>query len=134
MINILYDNNLILDLVDDSRSRHNLVIKTVKDNFLTSSSFISATTAERLYYQMDRLRFTKLEVDTIISKFEIAPVTHLEINLAQKYCEKCSDYEDAIEIAICELQKINVFVTADKKLFNKMQKLNLMNLKVELVK
>jgi predicted nucleic acid-binding protein len=134
MINILYENNLILDLVDASRPRHNLIIETIQNNFLFASSFISATTAERLYYQMDRLDFDKSEVDSTVNKFEIAPVTQDEIILAQELYDKSSDYEDAIEISICKLQNINIFVTADKKLSNKIQRLRIPNLEVRYIK
>lgn len=132
MINILYDNNLILDLVDSSRPRHVLITQILQDNLLSSVSFISATTAERLYYQLDRLGFDKSDVDSLVNRFEIASVNDDEIILAQKLYEKCADYEDAIEIAICKLQNIDKFVTADKKLFNKITSLQIPSLEIEL--
>jgi rRNA-processing protein FCF1 len=132
MINILIDNCILLDFCQVERLRHDKVMEFLKHQPF-SKFFISATTAERLYYQLAKVDIEKTTTDSFISYFEIMEVNSKNIFMAQELCDKWSDFEDAVEISICKLQNVDVFVTADKKLSNKILRLKIPNLEVRLV-
>lgn len=129
MNTILIDNCILLDFCQKKRFRHTKVMEFIKTQIF-SQQFISATTAERLYYQLDRHDIEKIKIDSFISQFNIMEVGSENIFMAQELCDKSSDYEDAIEISILKLQKIDIFLTADKKLANKINKMNIKGLEV----
>lgn len=133
MNTILIDNCILLDFCQKKRFRHTKVMEFIKTQIF-SQQFISATTAERLYYQLDRHDIEKIKIDSFISQFNIMEVGSENIFMAQELCDKSSDYEDAIEISILKLQKIDIFLTADKKLANKINKMNIKGLEVVVVK
>jgi predicted nucleic acid-binding protein len=130
---ILIDNCVVLDFCQKERPRHTKVMEFIKTQIF-SQQFISATTAERLYYQLDRYDVEKVKIDSFISQFNIMEVGTENIFMAQELCDKSSDYEDALEISICKLQKVDIFLTADKKLANKINKMSIKGLEIVVVK
>jgi predicted nucleic acid-binding protein len=133
MKTILIDNCCLLDLFLESRLRHKQVIKFLESS-TDSPLYITATTAERLYYQLDLENISKVSIDEFVNQFNISEVNEEIIQESQRLCQKSSDLEDAIEVAVCQSINIDIFLTADKKLRNKIESNEELSFEVILIK
>jgi predicted nucleic acid-binding protein len=134
-MNVFLDTNVVLDLILPNRERKELVMGKIKffgESYAEVNLFVSAKSVADIYY-ISRKYISKSDVDYGLEDFVILDSTSQACNFAIQSTDKHDDIEDIMQIACCNENKINTFITADTKLIETYGHLFNRKTKVELI-
>ena len=118
---ILFDTNIILDVLMD-RKPHSDAATKLFDSVETGSiaGYICATTVTTIHYLASKAigkDRAKLELEKLLSLFEVAPVNRAVIEMALR--NRMADFEDAVLCEAARHVQVNGIVTRNVRDFKK---------------
>jgi predicted nucleic acid-binding protein len=120
-VKILFDTNIILDILLDRKPFSDLAVKLVsKVEKKEIKGFLGATTITTIYYLASKVAGKKKadrEISKLLSIFKIAPVNNSVLEEAIK--AKFKDLEDAVLHEAAKQVKVQGIVTRNAKDFKK---------------
>lgn len=116
---ILFDTNIILDVLLDREPFSDLALKLVsKAEKKEIKGYLGATTVTTIYFLASKVAGKKkadLEISKLLSIFQIAPVNKSVLTEAIK--SKFSDFEDAVLHEAAKQSRVQGIVTRNPKDF-----------------
>lgn len=133
MNNIFLDTNIAIDLIQ-GRERMSK-IQNIFDMINQTGEFklfVSANSVADIYYIL-RKQVTKVKIDEFLRAISILDSTGQSCEYAMLNTDNHDDIEDVMQIACCNENKINIFLTADPKLVERYERLINHRTKIKLI-
>jgi predicted nucleic acid-binding protein len=134
MNNIFLDTNIVVDLIQ-GRERMPKIQNTfhVVNQTEEFKLFVSANSVADIYYIL-RKQVMKVKIDEFLKEITILDSTGAGCEYAILNTNKHDDIEDIMQIACCNENKINTFITADPELIESYGHLFIHKTKIELIR
>lgn len=113
---IFLDTNIVLDMMDSSRSNHTKSLKLLEFSITKDIQiFISEDMLSTIYYINSDKDYTLIFFEKLISKWNIVPFGQKIISDSIAFCMKTgSDFEDTLQCFCANHHQCDL-VTSDKK-------------------
>jgi predicted nucleic acid-binding protein len=133
MNNIFLDTNVVIDIIEQ-RERFCKIKTKLFDagEMMEIKLFMSANSFADVYYILRKIT-SKTTIDEKLKNITILDSTVMSCTFAQLNTDKHDDIEDIMQIACCNENKINTFITADPELIEKYGHLFIHKTKIELI-
>lgn len=133
MISVFFDTNIMIDLILQrtrvSKIQHILEQIDVLQKFQIS---ISAKSFADIYYIL-RKDVLKLHIDNALESIIILDSSSSSCKFATQNTDKHDDVEDLMQVACCNENKIDIFITADISFVKRYNRLFNRQIQIELI-